>query len=56
MISGIPIFHSFSHFFMNSDDTVNKEEEYVPPGERLITPPDVVAIDPEMTVAYIKCH
>ena len=35
---------------MNCEENINNEEEYVPPGERLITPPDVVAIDPEMTV------
>lgn len=28
----------------------DSEQEYVPPGKRLITPPDVVEIDPDMTV------
>ena len=28
------------------------EEEYIPPGDRLITPPDVVEIDSEMTVFF----
>ena len=28
----------------------DSEEEYVPPAKRLITPPDVVDIDPSMTV------
>ena len=30
----------------------DSEEEYVPPGKRLITPPDVVDIDPNMTVFW----
>lgn len=37
---------------MNNEDPSQQEEEYIPPGDRLITPPDVVSIDPEMTVFY----
>ena len=37
---------------MNQDETHqdNSEEEYAPPGKRLITPADVMELDPEMTV------
>lgn len=40
---------------MNQDENhqENSEEEYVPPGKRLITPADVMDLDPEMTVNYI---
>lgn len=33
---------------MNTEN--EKEEEYIPPGKRLITPADVVELDPSMTV------
>ena len=39
------------YFDMNQDNT-NEEEEYIPPGDRLITPADVVDLDPEMTVYW----
>lgn len=39
---------------MNQDNT-NEEEEYIPPGDRLITPADVVELDPEMTVYLCYC-
>lgn len=35
---------------MNTEN--DKEEEYIPPGKRLITPADVVEIDPSMTVLH----
>ena len=34
---------------MNNPQQEN-EEEYVPPGKRLVTPADVVELDPNMTV------
>ena len=40
----------FLHHKMNNQN--DSEEEYVPPGKRLITPPDVVEIDPNMTVFW----
>ena len=36
---------------MNNHQQEN-EEEYVPPGKRLVTPADVVELDPNMTVDY----
>ena len=40
--------------YSRENNTDNNEEEYIPPADRLITPPDVVAIDDEMTVySYI---
>ena len=40
---------------MSQDETnqENSEQEYIPPGKRLITPADVVDLDPEMTVYYM---
>lgn len=41
----------------NPNDLPNQEkDDYVPPGERLITPVDVVEIDPDMTVAKSVRH
>ena len=53
IVSGIV--HSFFNLHMSQDETHqnNSEEEYVPPGKRLITPADVMDLDPEMTVHYI---
>lgn len=31
-----------------------EEEDYVPPGKRLITPADVMELDPEMTVLLFE--
>ena len=31
-----------------------EEEDYVPPGKRLITPADVMELDPEMTVLLVE--
>ena len=40
-----------SHFFTQmSNPQQENEEEYVPPGKRLVTPADVVELDPNMTV------
>lgn len=33
-----------------SNPQQENEEEYVPPGKRLVTPADVVELDPNMTV------
>lgn len=32
-----------------------EKEQYIPPGERLVTPADVVDLDPSMTVSVIMC-
>ena len=38
----------------SNEEEQNQEEEYIPPGERLITPADVVPLSDDMTVITIK--
>lgn len=45
---------SFSMSQEEAQHQSEEEEDYVPPGKRLITPADVMELDPEMTVLLLE--